>query len=139
MLPEMIAATTRKGIVRVLTLIRGLLMTVGARYNMKTNKLYVGNLSENVTYEQLEELFTEHGEVEEVTRKAGSDYGFVVMSRRSEVERAKQALNGLHLNGRVLVVDEARPQKEDRIRLLKGKRRAGGRSDFHKTGHLEDW
>jgi cold-inducible RNA-binding protein len=106
---------------------------------MKSKKLYVGNLSELVTYESLEKLFSEYGEIEEVTRKAGSDFGFVVMSRRSEAERAKQALNGKEFNGRVLVVDEARPPKEDTVRLLKGKRRGGVRRDFHKTGHLEDW
>jgi RNA recognition motif-containing protein len=106
---------------------------------MKTKKLYVGNLSAYVTYEQLERLFSEYGEVEEVTRKAGCDYGFVLMSRRAEAERAKQALNGFSFNGRVLTVSEAREYKNDRIRLPKGKRRAGLRTDFHKTGHLEDW
>ena len=102
-------------------------------------KLYVGNLSEQITYERLEKLFSEYGEIEEVTRKAGSDFGFVVMSRRSEAERAKQALNGSECNGSVLVVDEARSKKEESIRLTKGKKRSGIRTDFHKTGHLEDW
>ncbi len=106
---------------------------------MKSNKLYVGNLAEHVTYEQLEELFSQYGEVEEVTRKAGGDFGFVVMSCRSEAERAKQALNGSQLKGRVLVVDEAHPKKKNKIHLPRGKRRAVARTDFHKTGHLEDW
>jgi RNA recognition motif-containing protein len=106
---------------------------------MKSKKLYVGNLSQNVTYQQLEELFSEHGEVEEVTRRDGLNYGFVVMSRRSEAERAKQALNGFQFNGQVLSVDEVRPAKSNTIGHQKGKRRAGMRSDFHKTGHLEDW
>jgi RNA recognition motif-containing protein len=106
---------------------------------MKSKKLYVGNISEHVTYEQIEELFAKHGEVEEVTRKAGCDYGFVVMSRRSEAEMAKQALNGFPFNGRILTVDEAHPPRKSNIRLGKGRNRAGRRSDFHKTGHLEDW
>ena len=106
---------------------------------MKSTKLYLGNLSDYITYEQLEELFGEYGGVEEVTRKAGCGYGFVVMSRRSEAERAKQALNGFQFNGRVLSVDEARPAKSNTMGRQKGKRRTGTRSDFHKTGHLEDW
>jgi len=106
---------------------------------MKSEKLYVGNLAEYVTYEKLEQLFSQYGEVEEVTRRAGCDYGFVVMSQRSEAERAKQALNGSQFNGRILVVDDAWPLKKERVRLPKGKRRAEVRSDFHKTGHLEDW
>jgi RNA recognition motif-containing protein len=106
---------------------------------MKSKKLYVKNLSEYITYEQLEALFAEYGGVEEVTRRAGCDYGFVVMSSRSEAERAKQALNGFQFNGRVLAVDEARAQRISDIRLQKVRKRARRRSDFHKTGHLEDW
>jgi RNA recognition motif-containing protein len=114
-------------------------MKIWVRKNMKSEKLYVGNLAEYVTYEKLEQLFSQYGEVEEVTRRAGCDYGFVVMSQGSEAERAKQALNGSQFNGRILVVDHAWPLKKERVRLSKGKRRAGVRSDFHKTGHLEDW
>jgi RNA recognition motif-containing protein len=106
---------------------------------MKSKKLYVGNLDEHITFEQMEELFANYGEVEEVTRKEGSDYGFVVMSRRSEADRAKQALNGYPFKGRVLAVDDARPQRKSHIRAAKGRNRVGRRSDFHKTGHLEDW
>lgn len=106
---------------------------------MKSKKLYVGNLSQYVTYEKLEELFSEFGEVEEVTKREDSNFGFVEMSTRSEAERAKQALHGMQLNGRGLVVNEAHPPKKAKIRLPTGKRRAGSRTDFHKTGHLDDW
>ena len=91
---------------------------------MKSKKLYVGNISEHVTYEQIEELFAKYGEVEEVTRKAGCDYGFVVMSRCSEAERAKQALNDYPFNGHILVVDDARLPRKSNIRLAKGRNRA---------------
>jgi RNA recognition motif-containing protein len=105
------------------------------RKNMKSKKLYVGNLSQYVTYEKLEELFSEYGEVEEITKREDCDFGFVEMSTRSDAERAKRGLNGLHFNGRVLIVDEARPPKKAKIRLPTGKRRAGSRRDFHKTDY----
>jgi RNA recognition motif-containing protein len=106
---------------------------------MTGRKLYVGNLNTSTTYEHLAELFSKYGEIEEVTKREDSDFGFVEMSTRSDAERAKQALHGLQFNGRVLVVDEAHPPKKAKMRLPTGKRRASSRTDFHKTGHLEDW
>ncbi len=78
---------------------------------MQGNKLYVGNLSYSVTSEQLEELFSNHGEVRQVNIIEGKGFGFVEMSNASEAEKAKEALDGTEFSGRTLRVDEARPPK----------------------------
>ena len=81
---------------------------------MQGSKLYVGNLSYSVTKEQLQELFSNHGEVREVNIIEGRGFGFVEMSSPSEAEKAKEALDGSDLEGRTLKVDEARPPRERR-------------------------
>ena len=73
---------------------------------MGGSKLYVGNLSHSVTKEQLEELFSNYGEVRKVRLFTARDYGFVEMSTPSEAETAKEALNGSDFKGRTLIVDE---------------------------------
>ncbi len=78
---------------------------------MQGKKLYVGNLHYSVTKEQLEQLFSNYGEVSEVKIIEGRGFGFVEMSTQSEAEKAKEALNGSELEGRTLRVDEARPQR----------------------------
>lgn len=78
---------------------------------MQGNKLYVGNLSYSVTNEQLEELFSNHGEIRQVNIIEGKGFGFVEMSSQSEAEKAKEALNGTEFEGRTLKVDEARPPR----------------------------
>ena len=81
---------------------------------MQGSKLYVGNLSYSVTSEQLEELFSNHGEVRQVNIIEGRGFGFVEMSNPSEAEKAKEALDGSDFEGRTLKVDEARPPREKR-------------------------
>jgi len=81
---------------------------------MEGSKLYVGNLTYSVTNEQLEELFSTHGEVKEVNVIEGRGFGFVEMSSPSEAETAKEALDGSDFQGRTLKVDEAKPPRRDR-------------------------
>jgi RNA recognition motif-containing protein len=78
---------------------------------MQGSKLYVGNLSFSVTKEQLEELFSNYGEVRQVNIIEGRGFGFVEMSNSSEAEKAREALNGSDFKGRSLKVDEARPPR----------------------------
>ena len=78
---------------------------------MKGTKLYVGNLNYAVTSEQLKQLFSQHGEVAQVTIIEGKGFGFVEMSNPADAENAKNALNGTDFEGRALKVDEARPPK----------------------------
>ena len=81
------------------------------------NKLYVGGLPYSVTEAQLEEVFSAHGTVESARvitdRMSGRSrgFGFVEMSTPEEAEEAMQKLNGTELEGRTLMVNEARPQQ----------------------------
>ncbi len=81
---------------------------------MQGKKLYVGNFSYSVSKEDLEKLFSAHGEVTEVNVIEGRGFGFVEMSEPSDAEKAKEALNGSDYKGRTLRVDEARPPRDRR-------------------------
>jgi RNA recognition motif-containing protein len=78
---------------------------------MQGSKLYVGNLNYSVTNDQLEELFSDYGEVRQVNIIEGKGFGFVEMSNPTEAEKAKETLNGSDFKGRTLRVDEARPPR----------------------------
>ena len=81
---------------------------------MQGKKLYIGNLDYTVTDEDLKTLFSEYGEVKFVRLITDRGFGFIEMATQSEAENAKGALNGANFKGRVLKVDEARPQKNRR-------------------------
>jgi RNA recognition motif-containing protein len=79
-------------------------------------KLYVGNLSFNTSNQDLNELFGTIGPVEssniiedrETGRSRG--FGFVEMASQDDGERAIAEFNGKEIDGRVLKVNEAKPQ-----------------------------
>lgn len=84
-------------------------------------KLFIGNLDWGTTEEQLNELFSQHGEVEEAViikdkfsgRSKG--FGFVTFQNDEEADKAVEALNEYEFLGRKLTVNEARPPKNDRF------------------------
>ncbi|MBT8507946.1 RNA-binding protein [Methanomicrobiaceae archaeon CYW5] len=78
---------------------------------MQGSKLYVGNLTYSVTDKQLEELFSEYGEVKEVRVIERKGFGFVEMGTPEEAEKAMEALNETVFEGRTMRIDEARPPK----------------------------
>jgi RNA recognition motif-containing protein len=90
--------------------------------------IYVGNLSYEVTEEDLKKAFDSFGEVNTVKvikdnfsgRSKG--FGFVEMPDRAEAQSAIEGLNGKDLLGRSLNVSEARPRTEGR----RGGARSGG-------------
>src|SRR5246127_779896 len=96
-------------------------------------KLYVGNLSFETTENDLQDLFEQHGQVNEVRlmmdRMTGKSRGFafVTMNDGSQANAAMSALNGQEFNGRTLTVNEARP-REERPRPQGGGR--GGNRSF---------
>ena len=61
---------------------------------MQGNKLYVGNLTYTVTDEQLEKLFSPHGQVVQINLIGSKGFGFIEMSSAEEAEKAKEALDG---------------------------------------------
>lgn len=80
--------------------------------------IYAGNLSHELTEEELQEAFTEFGEITSARiitdRYSGVSrgFGFVEMPSKSEAEAAIAGLNGKELKGRTLTVNEARPRTE---------------------------
>lgn len=80
-------------------------------------KIYVGNLPWRATDAQLSQLFGAHGEVSDARivtdRETGRSrgFGFVTMSNAEAAAKAIAALNGYSIEGRALVVNEAREQQ----------------------------
>lgn len=80
--------------------------------------IYVGNLSYKVDEFDLKEIFAEYGEVNSAriimdreTRKS-KGFGFVEMTQDEDGRKAIEELNGGELDGRNIVVNEARPREE---------------------------
>jgi RNA recognition motif-containing protein len=87
---------------------------------MQGSKLYIGNLSYSVKEKELEELFSNYGEVKSVKIIEGRGIGFVEMSTQAEAQRAKASLDGEQFKGRTLRVDEAHPPKKRQRRSYRG-------------------
>jgi RNA recognition motif-containing protein len=96
--------------------------------------IYVGNLSREVTEEELKQEFAAFGEVASVNiikdKHGGQSrgFGFVEMNSKTEAEAAINGLKGKTLKERTMDVNEARPRTESRGgRSSHGGRRGGGR------------
>ena len=95
-----------------------------------SNKLYVGGLPYSITDGRLEEIFAPHGTVASARVIADKftgqsrGFGFVEMASGEEAQSAIGALNGTQVDGRTLVVNEAKPM----ARRDGGERSGGGRS-----------
>jgi len=95
-------------------------------------KIYVGNLSYEVTEEELRQEFVAFGEVESVNiimdKYSGrpKGFGFIEMPSVSEGQAAITALNGKTLKERTLNVNAARPRSDNRSGGSYGDRRGGG-------------
>ena len=82
--------------------------------------IYVGNLSFEVTDDDLQQLFAQHGEVKSASvvkdRFSGESrgFGFVEMPSKEEAMAAINALNGMDVKGRSIMVNEAKPKTPKR-------------------------
>src|ERR671931_1494433 len=91
-----------------------------------STRLYVGNLNFRTTGDELRELFSQAGEVENATvvedRDAGRSrgFGFDEMATSEGAAAAIEQFNGKEFGGRTLTVNEARPRVE------RGERGGGG-------------
>jgi RNA recognition motif-containing protein len=80
-------------------------------------KLYVGNLSYDMSSSDLEQLLAAHGTVQSAevisdrTTGRSKGFGFVEMSSDQEAQAAISALNGKDNGGRALTVNEAKPRE----------------------------
>ena len=80
--------------------------------------IYVGNLPYSVDRDELRGIFEQYGEVSaarvvsdrETGRSKG--FGFVEMPDNEQARQAVEALNGQEVDGRKIVVNEARPREE---------------------------
>jgi len=96
-------------------------------------KLYVGNLSYEVSDSDLTKMFETYGRVESaqviMDRDTGRSkgFGFVEMKTDEEAQAAIGALNGQQMGGRALTVNEAKPKTEGGGRGGSG---GGGRGGY---------
>ena len=85
--------------------------------------IYVSNLNYKVDEGDLREIFEEYGEVTSVKIITDKDsgrskgFGFVEMKENSEGKKAIDALNGAEVEGRKIIVNEARPRRTDNNRF----------------------
>ncbi|MFC1894520.1 RNA recognition motif domain-containing protein [Candidatus Dependentiae bacterium] len=98
--------------------------------------IYVGNISHQLTEDELREAFEAFGTVEKASiikdKFTGNSrgFGFVEMPENEEAEKAIAELNGQDLNGRALNVSQARPRPEGG----RDRRSSGGRGGFGGSG-----
>jgi RNA recognition motif-containing protein len=96
------------------------------------NKLYVGNLAYGVRDEELQQAFAPFGTVTSakvmMDRDTGRSkgFGFVEMGSDAEAQAAINGMNGQALEGRAIVVNEARPREERPGGFGGGGGRSGG-------------
>ncbi|MFC2043618.1 RNA recognition motif domain-containing protein [Chloroflexota bacterium] len=94
-------------------------------------KIYVGNLSYEMTEEDLREEFKAFGDVASVEIIADKysgrhkGFGFIEMAAKAEAEAAITGLHGKTLKERTIIVNEARPRIDNRGRGSYGDRRGG--------------
>jgi len=90
--------------------------------------LYVGNLSYDVTEEDLTTVFAEYGSVKRVQlptdRETGRmrGFGFVELGQESEEDAAIEALDGAEWMGRDMRVNKARPREQNNNRIFSNRR-----------------
>ncbi|SHN22735.1 RNA-binding protein [Rhizobacter sp. OV335] len=100
------------------------------------NKLYVGNLAYSVRDDDLQQAFAQFGTVSSakvmMDRDTGRSkgFGFVEMGSDAEAQSAINGMNGQALDGRALVVNEARPREERPGGFGGGGGRSGGGGGF---------
>ena len=82
------------------------------------SKLYVGNLPYSVSEDDLRALFSQAGEVKEVSlildreTRRPKGFGFVEMATDADAQNAIQKFNGHEIGGRAMTVNIARPREE---------------------------
>ena len=93
--------------------------------------IYVGNIAQDVSEEELTNLFTEYGKVSsakilrDMFTQESRGFGFVEMPSQAEAQKAIEKLNTQELKGKKIVVNEARERRERRGGGGRG--RGGGR------------
>lgn len=98
--------------------------------------LYVGNLTVNITEETLKDNFSNAGKVASVNiikdkfTGQSKGFGFVEMETEEGARKAIEMFNGGKLDNNIIIVNEARPKRDQ-----KDQRRASGRRGGFRGGH----
>ena len=84
-------------------------------------RVYVGNIPFKFRGKDLREIFSEFGEVEYATvildkfnRRRSKGFGFVTFVNDDDAKKAIDKMNGKEVDGRNLVVNEAKPREEEK-------------------------
>ncbi len=102
--------------------------------------IFVGNLAKDVTEDDLQELFSEYGNIKSIKvirdlfSGESKGFGFIEMPGNEQAQKAMSELNTRELKGKKIVVNEARPRNDNR---RGGGGRGGGRrggSGGHRGG-----
>jgi cold-inducible RNA-binding protein len=105
-------------------------------------KIYVGNLSFNLSEDELKQKFEEFGSVNSVNiikdRDTGKSkgFGFVEMAEKEAGDSAINEMNGQEYEGRRIIVNEARPRTD---RPAGGSRDGGSRGGSRDGGSSRRW
>jgi RNA recognition motif-containing protein len=82
-------------------------------------KLYVGNLANSVTEEDLKGIFTSYGAltsaviIKDRINQSSKGFGFIEFQNSTDAAKAMKELNAKEIKGRSIVVNEARPKTEN--------------------------
>lgn len=112
-----------------------------APQGVNSKKLFVGNLSWNLTSDDLREVFGEFGTVEEaivLTDKfsgRSKGFGFVTMSSEEEAQAAIEGLHQKEVDGRSMVVNVAQPPRPREERRFNDRPRGGGGYNNNRGGN----
>jgi RNA recognition motif-containing protein len=99
-------------------------------------KLYVGNLSYNVSSSDLQQLFSQFGDVQSaqvITDRdtgRGKGFGFVEMGSEADANAAINGLNESEHDGRRLTVNEAKPREARTTSFSRGSGGGGGGGSY---------
>ena len=100
------------------------------KFNLKEFKMniYVGNLASDVKDEELKDLFSQHGRVDNVKiirdmfSQTSKGFGFVEMPSNSEADQAIKALNGKVVEKMIMKVNHADPGGKKKKKPFRKKR-----------------
>ncbi|KAI3936479.1 hypothetical protein MKX01_028109 [Papaver californicum] len=77
----------------------------------ESNNLWVGNLTNDTTEEDLLDLFGKHGDLDTVTNYSSRNFAFIYYKRIEDAKEAKEALQGTNLLGNPIKIEFARPAR----------------------------
>ncbi len=79
---------------------------------MDKKKLFIGNLSYEVTQDQLSEHMSQFGKIVDIYKPMGKGFAFVTFETEEEAQAAIEAMHEKEVFGRALTVQVARPKEE---------------------------